>query len=444
MKKILILLALVITLQLLVGEVNWELQYTASLEQLQMLRHSAGQIYGVGWKCFVKSIDGLNFQNVVVDDIDLLFLESAHMVTPLVGYCGGSIWYPANPDLSRPVLYKTTNGGQTWTRTYQFEDYTSRQWLKHIQFVSETEGYIVIEPFDIFGDNLKIYRTTNAGQTWSQVFTLNRGRADNADFTANLMVIGVGLLNGVLVSTDGLNWQLHQNGLTWSPSSVLVSSNRLVIGVSTYLYSDDLGNSWSEADTTGLGGDFGMLGSLTNCVMSVQDQNIYAVGATWDGNNSHPGIIRSLNNGTSWNWLVQPVDMPDQSGQTYGICYWGEYLYIAHSGKIYRLNVGNPVNNDDPVAPALDLKLTCYPNPFRGSTNIKIEQTDNSPTTITVYNLRGQLIRTVVNSQKLSPGEHLFTWDGKNDNGQLAAAGIYLFKMKSGSYSATRKMILMK
>jgi len=444
MKKILILLALVITLQLLVGEVNWELQYTASLEQLQMLRHSAGQIYGVGWKCFVKSIDGLNFQNVVVDDIDLLFLKSAYMVNQNVGYCGGQIYHPSNYDLSRPVLYKTTNGGQTWTRTYQFENYTGRHWLQHIQFVSETEGYVVIEPFDIFGDNLKIYRTTNAGQTWSQVFTLNRGRADNADFTANLMVIGVGLLNGVLVSTDGLNWEFHQDGLTWSPSSVLVSSNRLVIGVSTYLYSDDLGNSWSEADTTGLGGDFGMLGSLTDCVMSVQDQNIYAVGATWDGNNTHPGIIRSLNNGTSWNWLVQPVDMPDQSGQTYGICYWGEYLYIAHSGKIYRLNVGNPVNNDDPVAPSLDLKLTCYPNPFRGSTNIKIEQTDNSPTTITVYNLRGQLIRTVVNSQKLSPGEHLFTWDGKNDNGQLAAAGIYFFKMKSGSYSATRKMILMK
>lgn len=445
MKKILILLALVITLQLLVGDnPSWELQYTSTVEQLQMLRQSAGMIYGVGYKYFVKSNDGLDFQNIMVDNINSLYLESAHMVTPLVGYCGGSIWYPANPDLSRPVLYKTTNGGQTWTRTYQFEDYTSRQWLKHIQFVSETEGYIVIEPFDIFGDNLKIYRTTNAGQTWSQVFTLNRGRADNADFTANLMVIGVGLLNGVLVSTDGLNWQLHQNGLTWSPSSVLVSSNRLVIGVSTYLYSDDLGNSWSEADTTGLGGDFGMLGSLTNCVMSVQDQNIYAVGATWDGNNSHPGIIRSLNNGTSWNWLVQPVDMPDQSGQTYGICYWGEYLYIAHNLSIYRFQVGSPVNNDDPVAPALDLKLTCYPNPFRGSTNIKIEQTDNSPTTITVYNLRGQLIRTVVNSQKLSLGEHLFTWDGKNDNGQLAAAGIYLFKMKSGSYSATRKMILMK
>ena len=107
--------------------------------------------------------------------------------------------------------------------------------------------------------------------------------------------------------------------------------------------------------------------------------------------------------------------------------------------------VGSPVvANDDPTAPVVSETITCYPNPFRGCTNIKIKQTDNSPTPVAIYNMRGQLIRTVVNLQKLSPGEHSFTWDGKDDNGQPVVAGIYLCKMTTGQYSSTRKMLLMR
>jgi len=151
-----------------------------------------------------------------------------------------------------------------------------------------------------------------------------------------------------------------------------------------------------------------------------------------------------LDNGSSWQWIVQPADMPDQSGQIYGICYWGEYIYIAHNLHIYRMYVGPPVANDDPTTPAMEVKLTCYPNPFRGSTNIQIKQNDNSPTTIAVYNFRGQLIRSVVNQQVLSPGEHSFVWDGKNDEGKPVAAGIYFYKVTAGSFSSTRKIVMLK
>jgi len=168
------------------------------------------------------------------------------------------------------------------------------------------------------------------------------------------------------------------------------------------------------------------------------------IAGIWDGSSNHRGIIRSLNNGSDWQWIVQPADMPDQSGQVYGICYWGEYLYIAHNLHIYRTWVGPPVINDDPTIPVPNTDITCYPNPFRGSTNITIKQIDNSLTTIAVYNLRGQLVQTVVNNQKLSPGEHSFTWDGKNDDGQPVATGIYFFKITSEKYSATRKIVLMK
>jgi len=71
--------------------------------------------------------------------------------------------------------------------------------------------------------------------------------------------------------------------------------------------------------------------------------------------------------------------------------------------------------------------LTCYPNPFWGSTNVKFNQVDNGLTTVAIYNIKGQLILTLINDQKLSTGEHSFNWDGKTNSGQTTAAGIYYY-----------------
>jgi flagellar hook assembly protein FlgD len=119
-------------------------------------------------------------------------------------------------------------------------------------------------------------------------------------------------------------------------------------------------------------------------------------------------------------------------------------MTVGYDGSIATFT-DTTVATDDPVTPATpDPELTCYPNPFRGSITVKFSQIDNSPTTVSIYNTRGQLIRTLINSQKLSPGEHSFTWDGKTNSGQPTAAGIYYYKMSYGRYSSTKKMIMMK
>ena len=68
---------------------------------------------------------------------------------------------------------------------------------------------------------------------------------------------------------------------------------------------------------------------------------------------------------------------------------------------------------------------------------------DHSLTTVAVYNVKGQLVRRLLDSQPILD-EYSITWDGKNDQGQRLGSGIYFFKIKSGSYSATRKTILIK
>ena len=99
---------------------------------------------------------------------------------------------------------------------------------------------------------------------------------------------------------------------------------------------------------------------------------------------------------------------------------------------------------DHTSSPAMAWLGSAYPNPFRGSTNVKFNKIDNSPTTVAIYNIKGQLVRTLINNSKLSPGEHIVAWDGKADSGQIVATGMYFIKIESESYSAMRKMILMK
>ena len=64
--------------------------------------------------------------------------------------------------------------------------------------------------------------------------------------------------------------------------------------------------------------------------------------------------------------------------------------------------------------------------------------------TLSVYNIKGQRVKYLVNNQILA-GEHLIVWDGTDNNGKDVSSGIYLYKLKVGSiYTSTKKMILLK
>lgn len=441
MKKLLILVILLIIYQFsFANNGNWELQYTSAVEQLQILRASAGMIYGVGYKYFVKSVNGADFQNIMVADCDSLHLKTVWMISSSIGYCGGFI----GNHIMQPVLYKTDDGGQNWTKFEQIEQQSVQCLVQNIQFVSEQEGYLVFYP--LFGfDGFRIYRTIDGGQNWSLVYELTRGFPGASDFSSSLMVIGTGFPHGALVSTNGLNWQFYEMS-DFYPTAVIVSNKRLIsLTFSGFIYSDDLGINWLNSDQSQVAGGVSS-GCLTSHYLSGQNNNIYAIMGLMNNNYQiFPGIVRSLNNGVSWQWIVQPNHMPDQSGQLYGICYWGEYIYIAHNLCIYRMYVGPPVDNDDPVVPFdPKLNLTCYPNPFKGSTKIKFNQIDDGPTTMSIYNIKGQLIRTLMEGELLPVGEHEVRWDGKTASGQQAVAGVYLCKLRSKEHSSTRKVILVR
>ncbi len=95
------------------------------------------------------------------------------------------------------------------------------------------------------------------------------------------------------------------------------------------------------------------------------------------------------------------------------------------------------------ISSANVLDAVNYPNPFNPVTTIKYNVAVNANVTVEVYNLRGQKVITLVNSTQ-KPGEHSVVWDGTDDNGKTVGSGIYLYKIKNGKYTSTKKMILMK
>ncbi len=86
-----------------------------------------------------------------------------------------------------------------------------------------------------------------------------------------------------------------------------------------------------------------------------------------------------------------------------------------------------------------------FPNPFNPSTTISFSLTakDAKNTKLEIYNLKGQKVKTLVN-EELSAGKHSVVWNGTDDSDKSVSSGIYFYKMRAGSYTSTKKMILMK
>jgi aminopeptidase N len=84
-----------------------------------------------------------------------------------------------------------------------------------------------------------------------------------------------------------------------------------------------------------------------------------------------------------------------------------------------------------------------YPNPFNPITKIKFHLPKENFITLSIYNLMGQIIKKLM-SEKLQPGIYEKFWDGTNNNGEKVASGIYIYKLKSDSYSSAKKLILTK
>jgi flagellar hook assembly protein FlgD len=89
-----------------------------------------------------------------------------------------------------------------------------------------------------------------------------------------------------------------------------------------------------------------------------------------------------------------------------------------------------------------------YPNPFNPTTNIEFSIPRSATIQLNVYNILGELVKTLVNGDIVS-GNYKVTWNGTNNHGTSVASGIYFYRLVAESqgaanYVITKKMLMMK
>jgi hypothetical protein len=100
----------------------------------------------------------------------------------------------------------------------------------------------------------------------------------------------------------------------------------------------------------------------------------------------------------------------------------------------------NPMHAEIPSAYKLAQN---FPNPFNPVTSIQFDMKERGLVTLKIYNVAGQLVRTLVDGMK-DAGFYSITWDGKNNRGAKVGSGIYFCKMETKGFSATKKMVALK
>ncbi len=94
------------------------------------------------------------------------------------------------------------------------------------------------------------------------------------------------------------------------------------------------------------------------------------------------------------------------------------------------------------VTPAPFALRQNHPNPFNPATTITFATTEAGPADLSVYNVIGQKVRTLVRGT-IAAGEHAVVWDGRDDVGMSVGAGVYLYRLAAGGKAQTRKMLLL-
>ena len=110
--------------------------------------------------------------------------------------------------------------------------------------------------------------------------------------------------------------------------------------------------------------------------------------------------------------------------------------------QVWGKESATEVTEKDLIASGFQLKQN-YPNPFNPSTTISFSIAKAGEAVLSIYNILGQKVRTLISQYKPS-GNYTITWNGRNDAGIALSSGRYFYQLKVGALRQTRGMMLLK
>lgn len=379
---------------------------------------NTGYVVGDSGK-FLKTTNG-GFNWSINTYITIGYLKSVYFININTGYiCGDSAY-------SSDFIWKTTNGGVNWSRLYQ----TSQMVFNSIYFHDPNTGYAS-------ASNGFILRTSNGGTNWSQISIGGFLPVTSVFFPTS----DTGYLTSGVLNLGGYIFKSTNAGLNWSN----INTTSIPLN-SVYFLNSSTGYA--------AGGEY-TIGPLivrtinggTNWQTQVRPQNydVYTdivFTDTITGYCSGSGILKTTNKGINWNYQINS----NNSIYKLSMLNFSTGFAVGGNGTILKTTTGGdpvgikPINNEIPQNYFLSQN---YPNPFNPTTKIKFDVTSNvkremSNVKLIVYDMLGREAATLVN-EELKPGSYEYEW-----NGSGFASGVYFYRLITGDFSQTKKMILIK
>lgn len=370
-------------------------------------------------------------------------------------------------------VYLSTNNGLSWIQ---------KPFINNVNIAS-----LAASGSNIFAGTwgYGLWRSTNYGDNWSNLPGFGAGWAASLAIKDSIILAGTGTGGGswgIYRSTNnGQTWIHIDGGSTWSFG---IGNSYFFAGLrgGTIMYSTNYGLNWSF--TTSITG-------YLVWAFAVNGSDVFA--GTWGYRGSYngsPGLFHSTNNGTNWtqkyldsqnvysivlsgtnifvgtdsgmylstnyglNWIQKNEGIGNQSIKS--LIIKQDYVYAGTLGSsVWRRPLSELVglNNINKYVLRNYVLYQNYPNPFNPATTIKFGiPNSGSPTkafgddkvVLKVYDILGKEIATLVN-ERLKAGEYEVKFDARlHGQGTNLPSGVYYYKLESGNYVETKKMLLIK
>ena len=385
------------------------------------------------------------------DNSTVMYRGSNRWITGLIGGDGSftgidarndSVMYASYQNLT---MFRSTNRGSYWT-------YVSGALLgNNVCFIAP---FVLSpsHPWILYAAKDRVYRSENRGSSWIMT---NDGTALNGNAVLALAVSHTDpyIVYAATVPSAGKRAEVfasENGGTSWenvtgdlpdryyidmqvSPYDPAVVYITLSGFGSSHLYrTENGGDSW---DDVGQG-----LPDVPTSAVAVDPacpEHIYI------GNDL--GVYASTDNGENWitfcENLPTAVLVMDLSISPVN----SRLRAVTHGNGVYERDLisVSQIRNEkrDPVQ-AFDLHQN-YPNPFNSSTQIRFEMFVPSYLNLTVYNMRGQKVRSLI-ADGYPAGSHRIVWDGRDSSGKPVSSGIYVCRLKAKNHIKSIKMNLQR
>lgn len=388
---------------------------------------------------------GYNWTNVSLNGISAnvnlvnIFIVS---VTPLhtviaAGYSG-----------SNTFLYRTTNSGANWVQVFTQQN----GFINAVWFTSETSGLMVGDPV---GGRWSLWKSTNGGLNWDSTGLYLHSTGTEAGFANSFWMSGSNVWFG---ANNSRVYRSVNGGLSWSYGSISpeAGANAIWMGPDPFILGYAAGNSLYKSTDAGLvwtldNGAAGT-GAISSFTGNTQIFNylFYTRGSS---------IYYKFVNGSSWmSMYTAPAGVYNHMSMARSTMYYGPgWIYAVRSnGRISRANTFiegvRLISNDIPDEYSLSQN---YPNPFNSSTKftfdtrrlpeMSIGEIRGGNVKIAIYNSLGREVEVLIN-KVLQPAVYEINWDASR-----YASGLYYYRMlvtnpNGGSvvYDRVKKMALIK